>query len=280
MIRGPAACLAALLLACSPAGEPSPPTLTAQGFPISQVQTGVLGHFGDLKLRVEAPAGIEELRVSERSYDVDLAKSPEPSHFPLFGLPKRVWSSRDVTLNFRNYVDEKLDAPGRYTFEIAVTDRKGRTATATLVVDVEAAERSSATGAAEPEAALRSGDFRLERVGAGPVRGADELGISWKTIDPVFVVIRMVASGDGARGLARLQPADYDGIATRSDLARALEASAPQPTLELATANDAAAGTVFAVVHADGGYVLRTERSATSLSRLGTTVTLVGRYKR
>ena len=49
--------------------------------------------------------------------------------------------------------------------------------------------------------------------------------------------------------------------------------------LEMATAGDAASGETFAIVHLDRAYALRTERSETSLSDLGTTVTLIGRYK-
>ena len=50
--------------------------------------------------------------------------------------------------------------------------------------------------------------------------------------------------------------------------------------LEIATANGAAAGTVFAIVHPTDSIVLLAESSTTSLSPLGTTVALTGRFKR
>ena len=74
-------------------------------------------------MRVEAPGGIERLQVSERSYEVDLARSPELQHLPLFSLERRVWSLRDVTLDFAPYINAKLGNAGEYAFEIAVRDR-------------------------------------------------------------------------------------------------------------------------------------------------------------
>lgn len=289
-----AACLAAGLLACTPGGDEAAPTLTAQGFAIAEAQSGLLGDFGDLKLRVEAPAGIETLRVVERSYEVDLATSPEPAHFPLFGLAGRVWSHDDVTLNFRGYIEQKLSEPGDYAFDVSVTDRGEREATATLRVAVQPApepesdEAPAPAAEAElepgPEAAAgdtpQTGSFRFQRVGAGPVRGAGAFGLTWKTIDSVSVVIRLMGSEGGARGLARLRADDYEAIRTRDQIERAIRASRRQTSLELATANDAAAGAVLAVSHGDGGTLLRTDRSETSLSELGTTVTLTGQFKR
>ena len=270
-----AAVLAALLFACSSADDSPAPVITAQGFRISEPQAGAVGGFGDVKLRIEAPSGIEELRVVERSYEVDLARSPEPEHFPLFGLSSRVWSRGDVTLNFRPYVNQKLGAEGSYTFEITVTDRHAKTAAATLLVQLEALEEVPDKDEPEPAAdAARTGGFELQREGGGPVRGGDAFGITWTTVESVSVVIRITGSHGGARAVARLDGADYEGLRTR-----AIEASDLRSSVELATANDAAAGAIIAVAHADGDYLLRTDHSETSLSALGTTVTLVGRYK-
>jgi hypothetical protein len=49
--------------------------------------------------------------------------------------------------------------------------------------------------------------------------------------------------------------------------------------MELAMANDAASGAEIAIVRAKDRYLLRADRSETSLSEIGTTVTLTGRYK-
>jgi len=291
-LHGPIACLVAGLLACSPGGDDAPaPSLTAQGFPIAQAQASTLGDFGDLELRVQAPAGIESLRIVERSYEVDLASSPEPAHFPLFGLERRVWSRGDVTLNFRGYIDQKLTEAGEYAFQIRVVDRRSREASATLRVVVQPAgepavdEATTPAVEAEPPpqrpsaAAVETGVFRLQRIGAGPVLGGDAFGLTWKTIEAHSVVIRLTRSDGGARGLARIQDSDYEAVDTGDELERIVRAIGLQASLDLTTANDAAAGAVLAVAHRDGGYLLQTDRSETSLSELGTTVTLHGRFK-
>lgn len=279
------------MLAGCPGGVEMPaPTITAQGFDIGESQVGPLHGFQDLKVRIEAPAGIDALRLRERSYDVDLAKSPETAHFGLFGLSRRVWSKKDVTLNVRSYLNEKLERPGPYTLELTVRDRHEQTATATLVVvvaeppqsdtelpPVEAAPEAGVSSGAVPS---QSGAFRLERVGPGPVSGSEDIGLTWKTVESVNVVIRLRGAAGEASRLARLSPDEFGAIVTRGDMARVLAALEGVDTLELAMANDAAAGQVFAVLNDEGSYVLRADHSETSLSDHGTTVTLTGRYKR
>jgi hypothetical protein len=195
--------------------------------------------------------------VSERSYEVDLARSPELQHLPLFALERRVWSLRDVTLDFAPYINAKLDAAGDYTFEIDVSDREGRTATQRLSVELledepEEAEATEPPPTAPLPAPAASGDFRMQRVGAGPVRGAERFGLTWTTVESVAVTIRLRGAEDGAA------------------------------SIDLATANGATAGEVIAVQPATSdraAYVLRADQSETRLSEAGTTVVLVGRYK-
>lgn len=284
--RAVLAVAATALAGCGPGGEPgTTPSVTAQGFRIDEVQTGPLGHFRPTKLRVEAPAGIDELRVEERSYEVDLAKSPEPSHFPLFGLPRRVYGRRDVTLDFAPYIDAKIDREGEYAFRVLVRDRADRTAEATLRVAVTAAptppepEASPAPPGASPAPDARTGSFRLERIGRGPVTGGDAFGLTWRTVEPVSVVIRVTAAQGGASKLARLRPEDFADVGSGAALGRALEDARAVESVEIATANDAAAGAVLGVRHHGRSYVLRADHSETSLSEVGTTVTLVGRYR-
>jgi hypothetical protein len=251
-----AGALAAALASCGREAPPAP-SLTAQGFRISERQGGRVGAFGSLKLRVEAPAGIERLEVSERSYEVDLARSPELQHLPLPALERSVWSLRDVTLDFAPYINAKLDAAGDYTFEIDVSDREGRTATQRLSVELledepEEAEATEPPPTAPLPAPAASGDFRMQRVGAGPVRGAERFGLTWTTVESVAVTIRLRGAEDGAA------------------------------SIDLATANGATAGEVIAVQPATSdraAYVLRADQSETRLSEAGTTVVLVGRYK-
>lgn len=280
-----AGAIAAALTSCGGEAPPAP-SLTAQGFRISERQGGRVGTFGALKVRVEAPAGIEQLQVSERSYEVDLARSPELRHLPLFALERRAWSLRDVTLDFAPYINEKLESAGEYTFGIAVRDRQGRTATQTLRVEVLADEPEEADASGPRPTARRapaaSGDFRMQRVGAGPVRGAEPFGLTWTTVESVAVTIRLRVAEDDAARLARLAPEVFGAIATRDDVARAVRGEGGAASLELATANGAAAGQVIAVLPAKSGrdgYVLRADHSETQLSDAGTTVVLVGRYK-
>ncbi len=299
-----AALLVAALLAWGCGDPPAPPTMTAQGFEIARGRDVRIGEPSSLRLRVEAPAGLESLRIRERSYDVDLAQSPEASHFPLFGLPRRVWSKTDVTLDFGPYLQRKITEPGRYAFDILVTDRNEAKVTTRLEVNVlpvevrepgvEAEQGAGTTPRPPPEASrdapvqpdadlgssLRSGDFRLERVGRGPVVSGDEFGIEWKTVESTHVVIRIAAAeGEGGR-FVRLEPGAFESVESRAQLADMIARVSTQPTIELTTANDSAAGTELAVVGSAASLLLRTDHSETRLSDEGTTVTLSGRYKR
>lgn len=296
-----AAGLGGVGVACGSGGEQPSPSITAQGFAIDDVQTAIVGSFAPVKVRIEAPAGIEALRVRERSYEVDLAKSPETAHLPLFGLERRVWSRPDVTLDFAPYANAKLVRAGRYEFDVLVRDRRDATATATLVMVVETpatvdeaepsppgpAESTPGVDVSAPPAAASRGDalrlapFRLERVGASAVRGGEEIGIDWKTLEPIDVTIRVTGAGPRTR-LARLPAGEFAAIETRGELMRALREGESVEHLDLATANDAAAGAVFAMLTPDAERpaLLRADESRTSLSVRGTTVTLVGQIKR
>jgi len=183
--------LACLSAACDSGGSKASPTITAQGFDLQHTPDVQLGEASQLRLRIEAPSGIEKLLIRERSYEVDLAQSPETTHFPLFGLPRRVWSKTDVTLDFGPYVAEKLQEPGEYAFSIVVSDRNQQTLEETLRVLVlpETTETDSNSEPSPPqtqplepvesgaatETLLRTTPFQLERVGPGPVLDGEEL---------------------------------------------------------------------------------------------------------
>ncbi len=291
--RGALLCLGLVLgggLACE-VGDAAAPTIVAQGFELDQGRSGPAGDFPAVRLRVEAPAGIESLRIRERSYEVDLARSPEPSHFPLFGLSKRVWSKRDVTIDFAPYVGEKIEAPGRYPVEITVVDRNARSTSAALVLEVLGPAASSKETQEEAvgmeresrtrsrESVLRTRSFRFERVGAGEVQGAAGYGIEWATVEPVSVVIRIVGREGPTTRFARLEPSSFAAVDTRDQMASLVEGAELSDRIEIATAADRGAGAVFAVTGPEGSFLLHTDESATSLSALGTTVTLAGRCK-
>ena len=287
-------------LACGWQEAPDAPTITAQGFDLAETREVSLQQAASWRLRIEAPAGLESLRVRERSYEVDLARSPEPSHFPLFGLPRRVWSKTDVTLDFGPYVAEKITSAGDYAFDILVTDRTQQTAIATLRIHVRSAvgtepadaggesstpvtNRQGATSLEHKPAGstpLRSGSFRLERVGRGPVLPGKDFGISWKTVESNRVIVRVVGTEDVASQFVHLEPGAFAGIDTRQQLTEAIESAEVRASIQIAAANNAAAGTEVAVVQPTATFLLRTDQSETGLSELGTTVTLVGRYKR
>lgn len=267
--------LALLGLGFAQADETRPPEITAQGFDITEVQQGPLGDFGRIRVRFEVPDRIEDLYIKERSYDVDLAKTPETAHFPLFGLERQVRQMTDVTLNFQNYINEKLDAEGEYVFELRVTDRSGRSASAKLRVRVVAAPRVER----EPgDAAVETAPFRFTRIGASAVSGADDFGITWKTIESTRVVIELTKQKPGAEKLVELTPSDYDEVRSKRQLARKTSGG-DTPALHLSSANGKAAGSVFAVVNRQVPYLLKVTSSSTSLSEVGTTVTLIGEYK-
>ncbi|MBW2504941.1 MAG: hypothetical protein JRE16_10285 [Deltaproteobacteria bacterium] len=256
--------------------EPLNPLITAQGFDITKTQEGFLGQFGQVRVRFEVPDRIAELSVRERSYEVDLAKTPETGHFPLFDLETQVRSLTDVTLNFRNYINEKLNSEGLYTLELQVTDRKGRKASAKLLVQVIVPPPEERLRWNEPVGSI---PFRFERHGTSDVSGADEFGIAWKTIKNNAVVIEIVKKGDGASKLVEMTLEDYDDVKTRGQLITKTTDGDDVSYLRLETAGDKAAGAVFGVVNNEKSYLLKVTQSNTSLSKHGTTVTLVGEYK-
>ncbi len=254
------------------------PEITAQGFKIEDAQEGLLGRFGKLRVRIEAPEGIEALYIKERSYEVDLAVTPERAHYDLFGIEKRVGLRRDVTLNFQRYINRKLEAAGSYRFLIRVTDGDARSASATLSVTVR--EERPQAEATEPEAApVRKSTFNFQRVGAGSVVGAEDFGLTWKTIEDARIVIEITGTEDKAARLIELAESDYDRIETRQALADAANKAGHVERIAVPTAKNQAAGRIFAVANQDDYLLFKVEESATSLSELGTTVTLTGEYK-
>jgi hypothetical protein len=258
------------------ATESLAPRITAQGFDISSVREGILGNFGEIRVRFEVPERIEELHVKERSYNVDLGKTPEMSHFPLFGLKTQVRQLGDVTLNFENYINEKLESIGDYTIELTVTDRKGKSTSASLRVRVSEA---SVSGEHDVNESLASDSFKLVRIGSSSVTGADDFGITWRTIGTDQVLIELSTLANEAGRLIKLNPKDYDQIMTIKQLDNMASSRENISALHLPMADNKAAGAVFGVVNQKGAFLLKVTRSYTSISSSGTTVTLVGEYR-
>ncbi len=266
----------AFLLACSEkTAPPRAPAITAQGFDISERQSGMLNNFGDLKLRIEAPGRIKRLYIKERSYEIDLATTPESAHFPLFGLPHRTENQTDITLNFKNYLNKKLTAEGNYEFQIEVTDKKGAAVTELLKIELLPDTKQAAIQL-KP---VKTDDFQMQRIGSGRVAGSESFGIDWLTTDEIHVGIEIRKSPNQTGYLHHLSREDYTAIKTKADLSRLIANLQQLNVIHLATANNAAAGYSFAVNDGEQRYALLILSSATSLSEAGTTVTLTGEYK-
>jgi hypothetical protein len=262
-------------MSATPAANSPTPEITSQGFDINVAQDGLLGSFGRVRVRFEVPERIEDLYVSERSYDVDLAKTPEMAHLPLFGLKTQVRQLTDVTLDFQNYINTKLDEEGTYTFDLRVTDRKGKSASARLLVRV-AAPPGADKASQEP---MKTAPFRFVRVGASAVSGADAFGVTWKTIKNDGVIIRITGQTDRAIRLIEMAPSDYDEVRSRKQLDQKIASYPETSTLQLKTADGQGAGLVFCVINQYEVYLLKVTGSDASLSEAGTTVTLAGEYK-
>jgi len=272
--------------------DASPPTITAQGFKIEIPQEGEVGHFNSLRLRIESPAGIESLQIKERSYDVDLATTPDRDHFQLFALDRRVLLNKDVTLDFKNYINNKLNQPGEYTFVINVTDKKQQPAQANISVRL-----TSPAAAPQPEPAneketeqqqpvsklessmLKTGMFEIKRIGPGELDGDETFGLTWKTIDAIHVTIRVKKKESGASKLASFSAHDYERVNTQAGLEQMLAYAEGLEHIDFNTANNAAFGNVLGVINSDKYYLLKSNQSNTVLSDTGTTVTVKGEYK-
>lgn len=266
------------MLVTVPAAAADMPEITSQGFAISEPQVGLLGRFDRLRVRIEAPKRIENLIIRERSYEVDLATTPDRSHFDLFGLDKRARQHHDVTLNFANYINRKLAAEGHYEFRISVMDRDGRSADATLLVEVR--EEKPVVQAPSPANLRVEQDFfEFRRVGDQSVSGAEDFALGWKTVDDIKVVIAISRLDDTGTKFLTLTEPDYAGIGTKGQLIEAAKNAKRLDRLELPAANNQAAGSIFAIEQQDNLFVFKITESSTSLSELGTTVTLVGEYK-
>jgi hypothetical protein len=252
------------------------PEITAQGFDMTVAQEGLLGAFGRTRVRFEVPDRIEKLYVKERSYAVDLATTPEMAHFPLFGLKTQVRHQTDVTLNFQNYINEKVEEAGTFAFELLVTDRKGKSASARLLIQVTAPppfEEQSGEDSVEARA------FRFVRNGVSAVSGADLFGITWRTIKSDEVVIELTKRDNGASKIVEIAPSDYDKVSTRKQLEQKIASRSDTPSLHLTASGGKTTGLAFGVINQDRPYLLKVTWSDTSLSRSGTTVTLAGEYK-
>lgn len=264
--------ISTLLLACTEStSKKIPPRITAQGFNINDIQKGTVSDFGNIKLRIESDGRIQKLYIKERSYEVDLATTPERSHFSLFGLEKRAYLHTDVTLDFKNYINKKINQTGEYVFNIEVVDKDGNPSTATLNIHLSNPKDTSAP--------IETGEFLLQRKGAGNVRNGEIFGITWKTIDKIKVTIRVTKAEGGASKLTRFNLFDYEQIASKQALTKKMYTAKDMNEIVFDTTNNSASGEVLGISIFGKNYLLKTEKSNTTLAHAGTIVTLNGSYK-
>jgi hypothetical protein len=257
-----------------------PPRLTAQGFAITSVQRGEPGAFPPVRLRAEAPARIASLVVRQGEFEADLATTPDRALFPLFGLESRPLQAYDVTLDFSPYINQRLTADGVYLFLVTLTDREERRSTATLEIAVGEPELPPEPAAGEAFGrALEASDAVLRRIGAGPVQAAGISGLTWVTVEPIDVTIRMRPALAGL-SLRELPAGIWPELTDTLALAGAAAATDPVEFVDLPTANRAAAGRVLVLSDAAGHTAFRITGSATAVSEKGTTVELAGRVRR
>lgn len=262
-------------LTTAPAQAERKPEIISQGFSITESQVGVVGKFGRLRVRIEAPNRIAELHIKERSYEVDLANTPDVAHLARFGLETRPRQKKDVTLNFQNYINEKLETEGSYEIVIHIIDKAGHATRATLAVSVTP-KMATETERIDP---IREQSFVFARVGVAPITGATRFGISWTTIDVENIVVRVEKVIGGAEKLSNLNIVDYATIETIDQLNDTMNAIEDVAAVEFSTANNGAAGKVFGIVNRGLPFIVKVSESDTSLSALGTSVTLRGTFK-
>lgn len=264
--------LSMFLQACSDTDtDKAAPRITAQGFTIEDVQKGILTRMSQLRLRIESAGRIKHLLIKERSYEVDLATTPERSHFLLFGLDKRALLRTDVTLDFQNYVNQKLTQVGEFQFNIEVMDKNGQSANAIIKVHLTKPE-----GVSLP---IETGQFRLQRNGKSTVDGKELFGITWKTIDEIKVTVRVKKAEGGASKLTSFTRLDYEQLNTKEELRKNITIAEDLDKIEFDTTNNAAVDQVLGISNLGKYYLLRTRQSDTTLTYVGTIVTLNGEYK-
>ena len=267
--------------ACFPGGtEPTQPVITAQGFDIVEPREALPGAMANVRLRLEAPEKIDSIWITEGNFRADLAKTLDKDIFGQFGLEQRPYSQSDVTVNFRNYVNEKLTEPGAYRIDVEVIDHRGQSVSGQVLINIRSPNDSAAKSAtAVPEPVVATGDFALRRIGPGGVSGSEPFGITWRTIDPIKVTIRLKASSNGATKIARLDPIDFQRAQTRAELVEIVDRCTSTDAIDFDTANAAATGQVLAVRNEGRRFILQASASKTFLTDAGTTVVVTGRYK-
>ena len=258
-----------------PGAVSAEPRITAQGFAADTVLIAEASRFDSIRVRVEAGSRIAQLLISTGEHEIDLANTQDRSMFALFGLDQRPLHAYDVTLDVAPFVNDHFTAPATYWLAINVIDRAGAMATATLTVTVVSDEQP-AVGAADYGAKprqLQESAMTLTRRAAASVVPVEKSPLTWLTREPVDVMIRLRPANPGAE-IRQLNPESWDQTLTRDSLEQRISALRPVPYVDVPAARNGAADTVLVISDDGGDAMIRITTSTTSLSQLGTTVTL------
>jgi hypothetical protein len=255
------------------------PSITAQGFAMDTTHSAAAGQFEQVRVRIEAPERIAKLLVSQDGFEADLATTPDRLLFAQFGLDKRPLNAFDITLDFAPYINDRLVKPGSYRIDIIVIDRKGGRSRASLAVAVAGDDIDQAGQPADESPRLAESEVVFRRQGTGDVESDGVTALSWVTVEPINVTIRLRADEQRAT-LYKLAAASWDTVATREHLATVLANTPSRDYLDIPTARGQAADTVIALRGDRGDVLIRLTGSITSVSSAGTTVTLMASVRR
>ena len=283
-IRGLLSVLVIGICGSALATSPGNPSITAQGFAMETTRSALPGQFEPVRVRIEAPERIAKLLISQGTFDIDLATTPDRSSFALFGLDQRPLNAFDITLDFSPYLNQRFVEPGNYRIDIIVIDRDGGHSQAHLSVTVIGAEAEEAGDGApsahlEISPALRETEAVLRRRGRGAVDSEAIQGLDWVTIEPIDVTIRLRASAANATLFAP-GASSWSTAANQDQLASILEDAVSVEFIDIPTARDQAADTVIALSGDGNDVLIRVTGSATAVSSDGTTVTLTASVRR
>jgi hypothetical protein len=260
------------------------PGITSQGFAMETPRSAPAGQFEPVRVRIEAAERIAELLISQGTFEIDLATTPDRSSFALFGLEQRPLNAFDITLDFSPYLNERFAEPGSYRIDIVVIDRDGGRSQASLSVTVIGEEVKEIDEVALPtnvevSPALQETEAVLRREGSGEVDSHGIEGLAWVTIEPIDVTIRLRATEANAMLFA---PGDsgWAAAANQDQLARILADARFVDFVDIPTARDQAAGTVIALSGDGHDVLIRVTGSTTAVSSAGTTVTLAASVRR
>ena len=257
------------------------PRITTQGFSIDTTLISEARSFGSVRVRVEAPSRIETLQISTDSHEIDLARTQDRSLFAIFGLNQRPLNAYDVTLDLAPFMNDRFTAPATYKIEITVTDRDGGVATAALTATVVSDKHTlvDATDPGKTPRQLQETAITLTRWGSANVEPAAESPLTWITREAINVTIRLRPASPDSE-IRELSAESWDEILTPLDLGQRISSLPAVPYIDVPTARNGAADTVLAVSGDSGDALIRVMGSATTLSKLGTTVTLTARIRR